>query len=384
MRNETSQKTCQNCKLNAFGIKAKGYIFGRIDQSSNILFSLFLSFFIHSLNKKKMKKLYTLMAISIANFSYAQIVDFESITLTPNSAWDGSDLSGTPNSGATLYDSTFVFSGLEITNQWSLQFGAPGYLSGGWVFSNIMDDVTPALAGAYHSYAGEGANGSDNYAITYIGTGQIIQLENNETATFASIDITNNNYAAHSMLNGDILAKKFGGTTGNDEDWFLLDIIGYDANGIVTDTIKFYLADYRFTDNSEDFIIKDWATVDLSSLGEINKIRFEQSSSDNSGGYMNTPSYLAIDNLSFGFTSVEESTSRSLSIYPNPSNSIITFNEVIEQGNLSIYSISGQNVISLNFNSTLRTFDLSELTNGIYTIIITDSKNRYTTKLIKN
>ena len=99
---------------------------------------------------------------------------------------------------------------------------------------------------------------------------------------------------------------------------------------------------------------------------------------------MNTPSYLAIDNLSFGFTSVEESTSRSLSIYPNPSNSIITFNEVIEKGNLSIYNISGQNVISLNFNSTLRTFDLSELTNGIYTIIITDSKNRYTTKLIKN
>lgn len=330
-----------------------------------------------------MKKFYTLLAIAIANFSYSQTVDFESISLTPNSAWDGSDLSGTPNTGATLYDSSFVFSGLEVTNQWSVQFGAPGYLSGGWVFSNETDDTTQALPGAYHSYAGGGANGSENYAVTYIGNGQILQLENNSVATFGSISVTNNNYAAHSMLNGDNLAKKFGGATGDDEDWFLLSIIGYDASGNSVDTIKFYLADFRFTDNSQDYIIKDWTNIDLSSLGEINKIRFEQSSSDNSGPYMNTPSYLAIDNINFGFTSVNEFVSKKISIYPNPSSSIITFNNNIEKGSLSIYNIAGQIVKSQNVNNSNRTFDVSDLTNGVYTIVISDDKNIYTTRLIK-
>lgn len=320
------------------------------------------------------------MAIAFANLSYAQPVDFESITLNANSAWDGSDLSGTPNSDTTAYDSTSVFSGLEISNQWNSQYS---YLSAGWVFSNKTDDTTPSLAGAYNSYAGGGADGSDNYALTYIGPGQIIQLENNAVTTFGNISVTNNNYAAYSMLNGDNLAKKFGGATGDDEDWLLLDIIGYDANGNSVDTIKFYLADFRFSDNSEDYIIKDWTTIDLSSLGEINKIRFELSSTDNNQWGMNTPSYLAIDNINFGFTSVKESISKSLSIYPNPANSIISFNNDIENGNLSIYNISGQLVKTITFNNSLQSVDISELTNGVYTVVVSNLENIYTTRLIK-
>jgi hypothetical protein len=99
---------------------------------------------------------------------------------------------------------------------------------------------------------------------------------------------------------------------------------------------------------------------------------------------MNTPSYLALDNINFGFTSVNESISKTLSIYPNPSNSIITFNDNIESGNLSIYNISGQMITSQKINNTIKTFDISDFSNGYYTIVITDSKNIYTTRLIKN
>lgn len=343
---------------------------------------MFLSFFINSFKQKKMKKIYIAIAVLTANISYSQTVDFESLNIPTQSAWDGSDLSGTPNQDSTLYDSTFVFSGLEMTNQWSLQFGAPGYLSGGWAFSNETDDTTQSLNGAYHSYAGGGANGSSNYAVTYVGTGQIIQLENNAEATFTSIDITNNNFAAHSMINGDNIAKKFGGATGNDEDWFLLDIIGYNANGDAIDTIKFYLADYRFSDNSQDYIVKDWTSVDLSSLGPVNKIRFEQSSSDNTGGYMNTPSYVAIDNISFGFTSVNEISENNFKVYPNPSNGIISFEHPLEGGQLSIYNMNGQLMFSSLNNETLKTIDLSFLEQGIYTVVFTNEK-RHITKFIK-
>ncbi len=330
-----------------------------------------------------MKKFYIAIAVLAANISYSQTVDFESVSLAPDSFWDGSDLSGTPNTGSTLYDSTFVFSGLVMTNQWSLQFGAPGYLSDGWVFSSKVDDTTQALAGAYHSYAGGGANGSSNYAVSYIGSGQIIQLENGAEATFSSIDITNNNYAAHSMLNGDNIAKKFGGATGDDEDWFLLDVVGYDANGDVVDTIKFYLADYRFADNSQDYIVKDWTSVDLSSLGAINKIRFELSSSDNGQFGMNTPAYLALDNVSFGFASVNENLVKKFSVYPNPSNGVIAFDEVFENGEVSVYNLSGQAVYNRSFNGAVETIDLSFLTNGIYTIVVSADKT-YTTRFVKH
>lgn len=329
-----------------------------------------------------MKKFYIAIAVLTANFTYSQTVDFESLNLPVQGAWDGSDLSGTPNQDTTLYDSTFVFSGLVMTNQWSLQYGAPGYLSNGWVFSSELDDTTQSIDGAYHSYAGGGANGSSNYAVSYIGAGQIIQLENNAEATFASIGITNNNYAAYSMLNGDNIAKKFGGATGDDEDWFLLDIIGYNANGDVIDTIKFYLADYRFSDNSQDYIVKDWTSVDLSSLGAINKIRFEQSSSDNGNWGMNTPSYVAIDNISFGFTSVDEIYENTFKVYPNPSNGVLSFEKALKRGQLSVYNLSGQLMYNLLNNETLKTIDLSFLEQGIYTIVFTDNK-RHITKFIK-
>lgn len=330
-----------------------------------------------------MKKLYILVAIAITNFSYAQSVGFESISLAPDTFWDGSDLSGTLNPSGTAYDSTFVFSGLMLKNTWNSQ---DSYLQNGWAFSNKTDDTTQALAlaGAYHSYAGGGANGSSNYAVTYVGTGQIIQFENNKVATFANISVTNNNYAAHSMLNGDGMSKKFGGSTGNDEDWFLLHIIGYNANGTVTDTVKFYLADYRFSDNSQDYIIKDWTTIDLTSLGEVNKIKFEQTSSDNGEWGMNTPAYLAIDNLNFGFSAIQETNPQQLAIYPNPTNASITLKETVEDGNLTIYNLAGQNVLSIDVNNALKTIDVSELTNGIYTVILTTGKNRFATKLIKN
>ncbi|MCT4583164.1 MAG: DUF4465 domain-containing protein [Flavobacteriales bacterium] len=328
-----------------------------------------------------MKKFYIAIAVLTANLSYSQTVDFESVSLAPESAWDGSDLSGTPNSDTTAYDSTFVFTGgLTMNNQWNSQYG---YLSDGWVFSNKTDDTTQQLAGAYHSYAGGGANNSSNYAVSYIGGGQIIQLENNTEATFTSIDVTNNNYAALSMLNGDNLAKKFGGTTGDDEDWFLLDIIGYTANGNVVDTIKFYLADYRFSDNSQDYIIKDWTSVDLSSLGAINKIRFELSSTDNGQFGMNTPAYLAIDNVSFGFANVNEILVNKFNVYPNPSNGIINFDEVFEHGTISVYNLNGQVVYNKDINTTTKTMDLSFLTNGIYTLVVTTDEI-YTTRFIKH
>ena len=59
-----------------------------------------------------------------------------------------------------------------------------------------------------------------------------------------------------------------------------------------------YLADYRNADPGLDYVLTDWAWVDLTSLGDqVSQLGFTLTSSDNSRFGMNTPAYFAIDNL---------------------------------------------------------------------------------------
>ena len=74
-------------------------------------------------------------------------------------------------------------------------------------------------------------------------------------------------------------------------------ITGKDVDGIITDDIEFYLADFRFDDNSQDYIIDTWTAVDLSILGQVKTIEFSVSSSDTGDYGINTPTYFAIDGI---------------------------------------------------------------------------------------
>jgi hypothetical protein len=96
--------------------------------------------------------------------------------------------------------------------------------------------------------------------------------------------VNNTAYAVTSMKNGDSFAKKFGA-----EDWFKLTCIGV-LNGVETGRVDVDLA-------KDGKYIAEWTYVDLSTLGEINGLTFNMSSSDNSYGYMNTPAYFAMDNF---------------------------------------------------------------------------------------
>jgi len=109
---------------------------------------------------------------------------------------------------------------------------------------------------------------------------------------------TNTTYAALSMRDGDGFAKKFGGATGNDADWFKLTIKGIDANAqYTTNSVDFYLADYRFADNAQDYIIDEWTWVSLAMLGPVVGLEFDLSSSDVGQWGMNTPAYFAMDDM---------------------------------------------------------------------------------------
>lgn len=213
-------------------------------------------------------------------------IDFEDLNLPgPNSFYNGSDLAGGFTSrGAffnNIYDASF--------DVWT-----------GWSYANVTDVTTPGFMNQYSAYhlPGGGGHASANYGIAFnfaVGDARVSLPAGHRPL---SARITNTTYAALSMRDGDSFAKKFGGPTGNDPDFFLLTIQGRDAANAITGSIDFFLADYRFPNNALDYIVSTWTTVDLSSLPEQTvALTFGLTSSDVGPFGMNTPAYFALDNL---------------------------------------------------------------------------------------
>ena len=180
-------------------------------------------------------------------------VDFEDLSLPANSHENGTNLSGSFTSrGATFnndFDATF--------DSWS-----------GWSYSNVKDVATPGFGNQYASYdvpdSGGGVGGTGNYGVAFDFSPGVSTIALPAGYQPGTVEITNSTYAALSMLNGDQFAKKFGGDSGNDPDFFLLTITGLGSGNQTIGTVNFYLADYRFNDNSQDYVVNHWTAVDLS------------------------------------------------------------------------------------------------------------------------
>jgi hypothetical protein len=212
-----------------------------------------------------------------------QIANFEDLALGAGSYWNGSDGSGGFTSGSARFSNNY-----DTTYQsWE-----------GFAYSNIRNTTAKGWSSQYNAIAGGGQGGSANYAVGYIGWITPPTMTLDEPMSVSGLYVTNNNYAYYSMLNGGPFTKgPFGGSSGNDADWFLLTITGKDAAGAVTGTVDFYLADYRFADNQLDYIVNTWQFVNLASLGVVKSVEFNLSSSDTGDWGMNTPGYFAIDTV---------------------------------------------------------------------------------------
>src|SRR4051812_15123818 len=104
-----------------------------------------------------MKKIsFTLLALTCLFFSaFSQTrATFESLPLSADSYWDGSDLSG-----------GFVSGDARFSNTYNTSFS--GYWSAGFIYSNVKNDTTAGYANEYAAYPASGVFGSDKYAICY-------------------------------------------------------------------------------------------------------------------------------------------------------------------------------------------------------------------------
>ena len=190
----------------------------------------------------------------------------------------------------------FVSRGAHFNNVFT-DFGG-GCCWEGWSYSQMSDTTTPGFDNQYSAFPGGGANGSATYGVGYPGAvGAVPTITFASERTLDGAYFPNTTDAALSMLNGDAFAKQFGGASGDDPDWLLLTVAGYDAAGAPSGSVEVYLADYRFADNALDYILDGWLWVDLAGLGSAASLDFAISGSDVGEFGLNTPGYFALDGL---------------------------------------------------------------------------------------
>jgi hypothetical protein len=178
-----------------------------------------------------------------ASQATASIVDFEELTPTTSytgpgggAYWNGSDASG-----------GFTSQGIQFLNNYDSGWDSWN----GWSYSNTTDTTTKGFGNQYSAYTG-GAYSGTNYGVYFASWTPTPTITAVAPGVIEGAYITNTTYAALSMRDGDTFAKKFGGTSGNDPDWFLLTITGKNASGGTTGTVDFYLADYRFSNSQSN------------------------------------------------------------------------------------------------------------------------------------
>ncbi len=220
----------------------------------------------------------------------AAVATFEDLILVPESCWNGDDGSG-----------GFVSGDAFFTNHYDVEWG----FWDGFACSNLTDANGRGYPAQYNAITGGGQGDTANYAVAFVGWTAPPTIAFADPQPLTGLYVTNNGYAYYDMREGSPFSKKFGGDTGDDEDWFKLTITGVDANDQPTDAVEFYLADFRFEDNAHDYILDAWAFVDLTSLGEVKALQLTLSSSDTGDFGMNTPGYFCLDTVVSGVAADE-------------------------------------------------------------------------------
>jgi len=336
-----------------------------------------------------MKKtlLLNLMIFCVLN-SGAQLMvsDFETFTLSPNSFY--MDTTSTP----------FSTQNASFQHRYS-KFGPTWYWTGGFAYTNVNDSANGSFLNLHGVKAFKGYNASSNYAV-----GQdrsMLHLLTRDTVH--GFYLTNTTYAYKMILFGDTanaISRKFGDTTGTGSgttiaqgaypDYFKLTVKGFKNGLLSSDSVEFYLADYRFQNNVLDYVLDTWQWVNTSALGEVDSLKFWMYSSDVGQFGINTPLFFAIDNFTTKgvITGVKESKrADALKVYPLPFHNQLTvsFGNVISSDTeLHITDLQGTQVFSSEINGSATTFDLSGLPAGLYVLEISNGQNNKRIKILKD
>lgn len=228
------------------------------------------------------KSLFLSFMLLVTVFAFAQApATFEDVPLGSGGIWQPPVGENEMSSGGWLF-----------TN-----FNEYGYW-GGFTASNRTDVNQTGLNAQYTAVPGVGYDGSSQYAVAYTyGMETEVYAADGQPHTVTGCYITNNLWAYQDIFEGSMGQTPFGGLTGDDPDWFKLTATGKNASGQTIGELDFYLADYRFANNEEDYVVETWEWFDLSPLGSVASISFSLSSTKSNYGGMITPAYFCMENF---------------------------------------------------------------------------------------
>jgi Domain of unknown function (DUF4465) len=269
----------------------------------------------HSITRWSVAGWMFLVALGWSAAAEAGVGDFDDLALDANSSKYGPftfvSEEPDPYGGAqTVIVGTFTSGNVRFTNRYAQSWGT----ATGFAYSNQTDTTTAGYANQYSAITGTGHGpGSDNYGVAFgynsdlhaSDPAELEQLPHFElpaNSILQSAYVTNTTFTALTIRDGDEFgfSKPFGGDDGTRPDWFKLTVYATDAGGaLLSNTVEFYLADYRSDSPDDDGYVDTWEFLDLSSLAGAKWVYFNLTSSDTGDNGMNTPGYFAIDDLQF-------------------------------------------------------------------------------------
>lgn len=268
---------------------------------------------------------------------------------------------------AASSNGVFASGNVALPNEYNTQFQ---YWEG-WAISKETDNTTPGFNNQYSAITGKGVDNSANYALCYTYAGTAMRLTGPAKGGVVNgLYVTNSTYAYFSMLEGDAFAKKFGGITGNDPDFFKLTVKKYRNGQISADSVDFFLADYRSANNANDYIVNDWRFVDLTSLGNADSLVFFLSSSDNGTFGMNTPAYFCADNVitaDMPVSVAEAVAAPAFDVAPNPATDVVVL-RTEEAGMAAVTDVLGRTVAEILVQPGTNPISCGTWGRGMYTI----------------
>ena len=330
-----------------------------------------------------MKKTITILSLAFAGLNAQTVTDFENLTLGADTFYENHNGDSWMTANATFryaWDTTYSLwdAGFAYTNKNNISNGT---------YTNLYGAIT-----------GKGYNNSNTYVTAsqgYFGEQMRIKLNASEKSVVGFF-VTNSTYGYKTMLNGGGPARAFGDTLhthsgltpGNYPDWFKLTVYAYKNGAKKTDTVEFYLADYRFSDNSKDYIVNAWSWVDCSTLGNVDSLSLKLYSSDTGSFGINNPTYFCMDNFSTSSSIITGLTRTSsdnvIGAYPNPFSSGITVNGFAPSTQISIKDITGKIVYEETMLDTKACINLSGLQTGVYLLEVRSEDTLTVKRLIKN
>lgn len=317
-----------------------------------------------------MKQFFTILAIFTCFSLAAQtVIDFEDFGVPVDSFFNGKDANGSFTSENVIFPNTYFpsFDGWD-----------------GWAISTKTDSVTSGFTNQYSAKTAGGFDGSATYGVTFGGERKIFFTERVELEGFY---VTNSTYAYNSMRDGDQFAKRFGGETGDDPDFFRLTVYKFLDGQISTDSVDFYLADYRFGDNNQDYIVDTWEWLDLTALGQADSLLITMASSDVGEFGVNTPQYFCMDNLttrSVMTSATDFASNVNLRAFPNPTTDWLQLEWTgTGEANARLFDLNGKILAVRRVAPGSTRLDVRALPRGIYLLQMQIGDKIYTEKIVK-